>query len=810
MCAVIPGLLPLLLLLLPLVLPFVVLGLVGGLLVAVTVRLWRLVAWAVRPLVRHIRRPDPTVPTRRPPVPERPHIDGDPATRAGMDPGLLARVAAWTMRHPRIVVGGWIVALIVAMGASSHVGARYVNNLSQPGTDSQRATDLLKRDFRAQSGDTDQIVLHTGQGGIRDPAVRARVAPVLAQVARLSHVTGVQSPYGGAGTRAISADGRTAFATVTLDERADALPKAAIDRVISVARTARTQDLKVELGGRAIQEAHRPSLRAATAIGLVAAAVVLLITFGSLVAAGLPIVTALLGLGSALGLIGLGSRVLDTPDFSTQLAALLGLGVGIDYALFIVTRFREMYRATHDVRDSIGAAMDSAGRAVLFAGITVVITLLSMFVLGIMLLNAAALAAAVSVALTMLAALTLLPVLLSRFGDRIGRGGRRTGASTPGFWPRWAALVTRRPWTALVAGLSIMLVLAVPALSLRLGQSDAGNDPTSLTSRRAYDLLAEGFGRGFNGPLQLVAQLPRASDGPALAAVATTLRATRGVASVSGPVLSPNGVTAVYQAFPRSAPQAKATTDLVNRLRHERLPAVARRTGTRLLVGGATATGVDFAHALGGRLALFIALVVVLAGLLLTAVFRSIAILIQAAVMNLLSVFASLGVVVAVFQYGWLGGLFNVKAGSIEAFIPVILFAIVFGLSMDYEVFLVSRIHEAWTRRRDPTAALVEGVGSTGRVVTAAATIMVCVFVSFVLGDQRVVKLFGLSLASAVFLDAFVVRSLLLPSILTLLGRRTWELPSALERLLPRIAIEPAAEAGSVRPSSEPAFEDAA
>jgi putative drug exporter of the RND superfamily len=716
----------------------------------------------------------------------------DPNSRRA---GVVARVARWTTGHPRTVLAAWLLALAVAMAASHRAGSHYVNSLALPGTDSQRATDLLEHAFPSQSGDSDQIVLHVTRGRIGDPSVRARVAPALARVARLPHVTGVQSPY--AETRAVSSDGRTAFATLTFDARPDALPRRAVNRVIAVARGARTRDLQVELGGRAIQQAHRPSLGAATAIGLVAAIVVLLVTFGSIVAAALPIVTALLGLGTALGLIGLGSRVLDTPDFSTQLAALLGLGVGIDYALFIVTRFRERYRAGDDVDSSIAAAMGTAGRAVVFAGVTVIIALLGMFTLGIGLLDAAALATAVSVALTMLAALTILPVLLRRFGHRIGGRERRTRS----LWPRWAALVSRHPWLSLIAGLSIMLVLAIPALSLRLGQSDAGNDPTSLTSRRAYDVLARGFGPGFNGPLQVVAQLPRPSDVEALGTVASALRATRGVASISGPAISPSAETAVYQVFPRSAPQAPATTDLVNRLRGGELRSVARASGTRLLVGGSTATGIDFAHVLAGRLAVFIAAVVLLAGLLLVAVFRSIAIPIQAAAMNLLSVAASLGVVVAVFQYGWLGGVFDVKAGPIEAFIPVILFAIVFGLSMDYEVFLVSRIHEAWARRRDPTAAVVDGIGSTGRVVTAAATIMVCVFVSFVLGDQRVVKLFGLSLASAVFLDAFVVRSLLLPSVLTLLGPRTWALPSPLARRLPHLAIEPPAD---------PAFEKAA
>jgi RND superfamily putative drug exporter len=419
--------------------------------------------------------------------------------------------------------------------------------------------------------------------------------------------------------------------------------------------------------------------------------------------------------------------------------------------------------------------MRTAGRAVLFAGATVVFALLGMVVLGVTLLDAAALASAVAVALTMLAALTMLPVLLARFGRRVSAGAAPRGR---GAWPRWAALVSRHPWPALLAGSAIMLTLAVPALSLRLGQSDAGNDPASLTSRRAYDLLARGFGPGFNGPLQVVARLPRAGRPQELTALGAALRATPGVAAVAAPVLAPGGRTAVYQAFPRFSPQSQATTDLVHRLRRDRLSAVARRTGARLLVGGATATGIDFAHVLAGKLALFVGVVVLLAGVLLAVVFRSVAIPLQAAAMNLLSVAAALGIVVAVFQYGWLGSLLGVRAGPIEAFIPVILFAVVFGLSMDYEVFLVSRIHEAWQSRGDPRAALIDGVGSTGRVVTAAATIMICVFVSFVLGDQRVVKLFGLSLAGAVFLDAFVVRSLLLPAVLTLLGRRAWWFPA--------------------------------
>jgi putative drug exporter of the RND superfamily len=718
-------------------------------------------------------------------------------------PGVVARTARYATRHPRLIVAGWVFALVVAMGASHAAGTKFVNNLSLPGTESQRATSLLRTSFPAQAGDSDQIVLHVPRGRIDDPGVQARVSPVLARIRGLRHVTGVVSPFTAGARHAISADGTAAFAVVTFDRPADALPVSSINRVISVAAQARAPRLQVELGGRAIEQAHRPSLGAATGIGLLAAIIILLITFGSVLAMGLPIITALLGLGTALGLVGLGSHVLDTPDFATQLGALLGLGVGIDYALFIVTRFREHHAAGHTVRDAITAAMDTAGRAVLFAGSTVIIALLGMFVLGVSLLNAAAVASALSVALTLLATLTVLPVLLTRFGERIGSQtpAPRLGSRGDTVWPRWAAAVSRHPWMSLVAGLAIMLTLAVPALSLRLGQSDAGNDPTTLTTRRAYDLLGNGFGKGFNGPLQVVAHSRNAGAPATLHAVGTALAKAPDVAGVDRPTVSPDGRTAVFSVFAKSAPQSKETTDLVSRLRQWILPPVHTATGATLLVGGATATGIDFAHVLGGKLALFIAIVVLIAGLLLVLVFRSIAIPIQAAVMNLLSVAASLGVVVAIFQHGWLGSLLNVGAGPIEPFIPVLLFGIVFGLSMDYEVFLVSRIHEAWRRHRNPTAAMIDGIGSTGRLVTAAAAIMVCVFASFVLGDARIVKLFGLGLASAVFLDAFVVRSLLLPSVLTLLGHRTWMLPKLLERRLPRLAIEPR----NPRPTPQPA-----
>ena len=708
--------------------------------------------------------------------------------------GPLARIARWSAGHGKTVVAGWLIALVAVMGVSNAVGTKYASDFSTGNTESQRAIDLLERDFPAQAGDTDQIVFRVSGGSVTDPAVRSRLQPMLARVAGLPEVSSVVSPYSTVGARQISADGQIGFATVNFDKRGFEVDKADAQRVIDVAKSASSPKLQVELGGQAIQQAEQQALGTATAVGLLAAVVILLITFGSLVAMGLPIATALLGLGTGVGLITLATHLIKMPDFSTEVAVMIGLGVGIDYALFIVTRFRESYRKGAGVEASIVAAIDTAGRAVVFAGATVIIALLGMFALGLSFLNGMAVAASLGVLLTMLAALTLLPALLSRLGHRVGRVGRRERrrgtADRAGFWPRWAEIVQGRPWPAAIAGLGIMAILITPVLSMRLGSSDAGNNAPNTTTRQAYDLLAEGFGAGFNGPLQIVTQLPRNGDGQGLGQVVSAVRETSGVISVSPPQLNGDGRTAVFSAYPDTAPQAQATTELVNRLRDEVLPAAEQASSTSVLVGGPTANQVDFVNTLSSKLPLFIAVVVLLASLLLMVVFRSVVIPVQAAVMNLLSFAASLGVVVAVFQWGWFGSLLNLSPGPIDAFIPVFLFSIIFGLSMDYEVFLVSRIREEWAHSGDSSGAVVGGVATTGRVITAAAAIMVCVFLSFAVGDDRAVKLFGLSLAAGVFLDAFVVRTLLLPAVLQLLDRRTWSLPGWLDRRLPHLTID--------------------
>ena len=717
------------------------------------------------------------------------------------------------MAHRRIVVAAWIVAAVGIFAVSNSVGKKTASSFTLPGTGSQQAVDLLQSRFPAQAGDADQIVFQANTGKLTDAADRTAIEATVSRVAGLPHVTSVISPYA-PGQHAISRDGTIGFATVNFDERANALPTAAVDRVISTAESARSSLLGVQLGGQAIEQAQQASLGFATVVGIAAAILILLISFGSFSAMGLPIATALLGLGAGIGVINLASHVVDMPSFASELALMIGLGVGVDYALFIVTRFRENYRTNGgDVQQAVEAALNTSGRAVLFAGATVVIALLGMFALGVSLLNGAAVAAAIGVVLVLAASLTLLPALLSLAGPRIARPGRRhagreADATTPGFWLGWVQRVQRRPAVTAIAATALMLALAAPALGLRLASSDAGNDPTSQTTRQAFDLLAKGFGPGFNGPLQLAVALPQAHDSAALTELTHTLSNTPGIASVATPRLNASGTTAAIFAYPTTSPQSAQTSSLVTRLRDSVIPGTERSTGTRVYVGGATAAQVDFSHVLSSKLPLFIGVVIGLAALLLLVVFRSLVIPVQAAAMNLLSIAASLGIIQAVFERGWLGGLFGVQAGPIDAFIPVLAFAIVFGLSMDYEVFLISRVHEEWQARRDAGAAIMEGLARTGRVITAAAAVMVAVFGAFAISGNRVLAMFGLAMASAVFLDALVVRLLLLPAVLQLLGRTTWALPRWLDRRLPRVAIE--AEPGPApHPSLEPAFEAA-
>jgi putative drug exporter of the RND superfamily len=728
-------------------------------------------------------------------------------------------LARWCVAHRRRVVVAWVGVAVLATVVAHVIGPAYVTSFGLPGTESQRALDLLKRDFKAQSGDVDTVVFHVSRGTIGSPAVRAAITPLLTRVAALPHVAGVVSPYSSRGAVQVAANRMTAFATVNYDQAGNVLANATGKALLAQVGAVHVPGLQVAAGGQVVENAEGFSVGPATEVGVLAALIILLLTFGSLAAAGMPLITAGLGLITGVALIGLATHLANLSNISPELALMIGLGVGIDYSLFIVTRFRENYLEFGDVERSVVEAMDTSGRAILLAGATVVIALLGMFATGVAFMYGLAIAAVLAVLLTLIASLTLLPALLSRFGPRLVRprsarkgllGSRRAPAaavngggpavvsgansaavtSPHSAWRRWSQIVQARPWPLAIASLAVMVLLMVPVFAMRLDSSDAGNDPASTSSRHAFDFLAQGFGAGFNGPLQLVAELHGQADANTLAALRAAVSATPGVVAVTQPRIATSGTVAVIQAYPNSAPQAMATTNLVNHLRDVVLPALRHRTGVTVLVGGFTAASIDFSHVLGGKLPLFFGIVILLSALLLFVIFRSLVIPVQAALMNLLTIGSALGVTVLVFQHGWFAGVLGVQKGPIEAWVPVIMFAVVFGLSMDYEVFLVSRVREQWVKHGDASAAVGDGISLTGRVISAAAAIMVCVFLSFTLGDERTLKEFGFGLAVAVFLDALVVRCVLVPAVLQLLGKTTWRLPRRLDARLPHINIE--------------------
>jgi putative drug exporter of the RND superfamily len=709
----------------------------------------------------------------------------------------MISLARWCISHRRWVIGGWVAIAVIATVIASAVGRQYATDFSLPGTEAQHVTDLLNSQFKAQSGDIDTIVFHTSNGTVDSPAVRAKIEPLLAQVKSMPHVDSVISPYSAAGHVAVSRDRRTAFATINYDKRANLLPDKTGQPVLDAIKRVHVPGLELAAGGQVIENAEGFSIGPATVVGVIAAMLILLLTFGSLIAAGMPLITAGLGLITGIALVGIATHVTSMSNVAPELAIMIGLGVGVDYALFIVTRFKENYARIGDVSQSVVEAMDTSGRAILLAGTTVIIALLGMFATGVTFLYGLAIASVLAVLLVLCASLTVLPALLSRYGAKVVRPSRserrreaRGMAPRESQWRRWSRTVQAHPWPLAAGALAVTLLCIVPALSLRLDASDAGNDPSSTSSYRAFNLLSDGFGPGFNGPLLIAVELHGKHPAQAVPPLRAAVARTPGVVTVTPPQVSPSGSVAVFEAYPNSAPQAAATTDLVNHLRDDVLPPLKQRLGVSALVGGFTAGSIDFSNVLAHKLPLFIGIVVVLSALLLFVIFRSLVIPLQAGLMNLLSIGGALGLTVLVFQHGWLSGVLGVTPGPIEPWIPVLMFAVVFGLSMDYEVFLVSRIREEWVHHRDAGRAVTDGIAFTGRVITAAAAIMICVFLSFMLGDQRAIKEFGFGLAVAVFLDALVIRCVLLPAVLELLGPVTWWLPPWLDRRLPRIRIE--------------------
>ncbi len=684
-----------------------------------------------------------------------------------------------------------IACLLVVAGlgvAANALGTRTTDDFSLPGTGSQRAQDILEDHFPALTQLSSPVVFEAREGRIDAGANRRAVAETLRRLQRVEDVASASDPFS---ATTVSPDGRIAYTTLTFDVAPQDLTHAVADDVVAATDAARDR-LTVAVGGIVGQQAETSVTDSSEAVGLVIALVVLLFTFGTVVAAGMPIVTALIGLSAGLSLVTILGHVISVPTVGPILGTMIGLGVGIDYALFLITRHRQHLDAGMSVAESIPRTVATAGSAVVFAGGTVVIALCSLALAGIPIVASLGFSAAIVVVIAVLSAIVLLPALLAIAGARIHALRvpflHRRATAKPGFhgWARWAHIVADRPWPALVAGVAILLALTIPALSLKLGQADNGTAAKGTEQRVAFDLLSRGFGPGFNGPLLVAVDGP--PDPAALAKLAAALKAAPGVAAVSPPIPAADGQAAVLTVTPTTAPGALATETLVAHLRDRAIPP----TGVDAQVGGMTAGGVDLAAKISDRLPQVIGTVILLSFLLLMLAFRSILLPIKAAVMNLLSIGAAYGVVTLVFQDAWANELIGLGGEHIPivSFVPLMMFAILFGLSMDYEVFLLSACQEHWHETGDARRAVVDGIASTGRVITSAALIMVSVFAAFVFNDDPTVKQFGLGMAVAVAVDATVVRCLLVPAVMILLGRRAWWLPAWLDRRLPHVSIE--------------------
>jgi putative drug exporter of the RND superfamily len=784
--------------------------------------------------------------------------------------GLLVRLSRFSFRRRKLMVFGiWLPIFLVFNTVSGFMGVNYHTSFTLPNSDTQFVQDaLVKTGDNEDAGNTALIVFASSD--FADDSTRLRIKqlmePFLNEVDKLDGVK-VVSPYSEEGKDFNNHLGGTSFAEISYTSRSESGTLSLAkhirqlgDTMVPIdARTFRcdpnrshvTCVLRVEYGGQLFAGFRLP---ASELLGLLAAIVILLIAFGSVLAMGLPIGTALFGLGVGAAVMAIASNGFEIPEFGPEVAAMIGLGVGIDYALFIVTRYREQLHSGMEPEDAVIRAVDSSGRAVIFAGITVIVSLLGLFIVGLSFVRGLAAASAISVLFMMLASITLLPALIGFAGQRIDQTSRAAALAVGAFvlvslvgvytdaplgiallaavavagvvmvfgalpfgkklrvhLPhrqvkprqqhysyRWSRFIQRRPWPPLLAGVLVMVALAAPLTSMRLGFGDTGNLRKDNTARKAYDLIANGFVPGATGPLVLVSTDP-AMNAQSAKRVDAALRDDFDIAfSTTGKVLT-GGATWSWEVFPLSSPQDVATTDLVNRLRRTELPA----TGLDVKVGGFTAAGVDFAAYLSKRLPLLIAAVLILSFLLLMLVFRSILVPIKAVIMNMLSVGASYGVIVAIFQWGWLKGFFQIgRPGPVEAWAPMMLFAITFGLSMDYEVFLLSRMKEEFDRTGDNAAAVADGVAVTARVITAAALIMVCIFSAFVFGDSRELKVFGLGMAAAVLVDATVVRMVLVPATMELLGDRNWWMPKWLDRRLPHIHVEGHQE--PIAPEPEP------
>jgi RND superfamily putative drug exporter len=717
----------------------------------------------------------------------------------------FARWASYSVRHRGRVLIGWALLLAVLAPIALTFGSGYNDTFTLPGTDAQQAFDVLEERFPSQAGDSATLVIKT-DAGIDDPAVRRQVTELVAQAGAIPEVAGVVSPYDD--STAISADRKIAYATVAFDKAADDLDLADMKALLALGDESTARGFQVEVGGRIAGQAESASGSATSElIGIGAAVVILLVAFGSIIAMGLPIVSAFAGLAAGFLGIMLATRFFDIASFTATFAIMIGLGVGIDYALFVVTRYREGLRSGMSVEEAVVRAIDTAGRAVAFAGTVVAIALLGLFLVGIPLVAAIGLASAIVVFFNVLVALTLLPALLAYIGHRVDRWsvpGLHVAdpAKTDTIWYRWSLVIQRRPWPFLAASALILLLLAAPIFGLRLGSSDDGNLPESQHARRAFDLLEEGFGPGFNGPLVLAIENDGVVDTAQLQGLIDALGRDAGVAAVSPAMMNPAGDAAVISVIPTTSQQDSKTTDLVKRLRTSVIPNSVAGSDLNVYVGGTTAATIDITSKITNNIPIFFGIVIGLSMLLLMAVFRSVAVPIKAALMNLLSICATYGVLVAVFQWGWGASLFGIsKTGPIDAFLPMMLFAILFGLSMDYEVFLLSRMREEYVRTHRNAESVAHGLAVTARVIAAAAAIMVLVFGSFIFTEDRIVKQFGLGLAVAILVDGTLVRLVLVPATMELLGDWNWWFPRWLDRITPKLNVEGAVAPEEVAPA---------
>jgi RND superfamily putative drug exporter len=716
----------------------------------------------------------------------------------------LDRLGRFAARRPWAVIGAWVLAAALVVGGSTAFGGELEDSFAVPGLDSQQAVDLLGAMGSERAGLTAQVVLVPRDRSATffdSPSARAALARVQAEVSALPNVLGTTDASGAladgleaaVAAGAVSPDGRTALLRVQYPVVED-LSRADLDRLKSLGETAgEASPLQVEMGGDLFFAFEEPEQSTAELIGLLAAGVILLLAFGSLIAMGLPIGMAVVGLALGISAMPLITHLIDIPGWAPQMASMIGIGVGIDYALFLVTRHREHLAAGIPVVESVGRAVATAGKSVVFAGGTVVIAILGLAVAGIPFMTAAGIATSVIVLIMVVGSVTLLPALLGLAGHRVNGLRRRRRLAPPGVagsgWERWGRHVTGHAWAYAIGTTAVLLALAAPTAWLRLGFPDEGTMPDSRTERRAYDLVAEGFGPGINGPLLVAVDITE--DEAVVEPLRAAIQADAGIATVAPAEADRVAGVATLLAFPTTAPHDEETLDTIERLRTTVLPAILDGSRARAHVGGQTAMWSDIGEKVNSRLLLFIAAVVVLSFLLLTVLFRSILVPLKAALLNLLSIGAAYGVLVMVFQWGWGLGLLGVETTvPIVSFIPMFMFAVLFGLSMDYEVFLLSRVREEYLATGDNDAAVIRGIASTARVITSAALIMISVFLGFVLGDDPVIKMMGLGLATAIFVDATVVRVVLVPATMKLLGDANWWLPGWLDRLLPATDLD--------------------